>query len=396
MGEILLTRPSNLGLMVYVSVAIILLFVGFICVGEYTRKERVNGKILPSRGTARVYSPVAGRIVEKLVHEGQFVKRGQTLYVISTEQITSRGSIQHGVEMQIAQKKAMLQAALRAQEEIQAENEKSVQRKLVDLADQQQIIEKEIGLQKERIALSKAAIGRFAELSRAKFISAAQLSAQQENHLDQIGRLMSLERTQQSLRAEMRSSASTLKNAALTAQTQRANIKREIAQLEQDAYVNEAQRQIVITSVRDGWATAVLGEEGQTVSPATPLMSVLPRDGQLEAHLYVPSKAIGFLRRGQIVKLRYDAFPYQKFGQHSGHIENISNVALAPGELQLLGMPPEMLYRVKVKLDEPSITAYGKKYPLQEGMKFEADILLDTRKLFEWLLDPLYSITGKL
>ena len=56
----------------------------------------------------------------------------------------------------------------------------------------------------------------------------------------------------------------------------------------------------------------------------------------------------------------------------------------------------EPVYPMRVALDRQSITAYGANYGLQPGMRLEADILLEKRRLYEWVLDPLYSLTGRL
>jgi membrane fusion protein len=120
----------------------------------------------------------------------------------------------------------------------------------------------------------------------------------------------------------------------------------------------------------------------------------------LQAHLYAPSRAIGFIRPADHVLLRYQAFPYQKFGHAQGVVASVSRTALSASELA--GAPTgaaangEPLYRITVILARPTITAYGKPQPLQAGMLVDADILQEKRKLYEWVLEPLYSLTGKL
>ena len=56
----------------------------------------------------------------------------------------------------------------------------------------------------------------------------------------------------------------------------------------------------------------------------------------------------------------------------------------------------EPLYLISVALESQSITAYGVDQPLQAGMLLEADVLQERRRLYEWVLEPLLSITGKL
>ena len=132
-------------------------------------------------------------------------------------------------------------------------------------------------------------------------------------------------------------------------------------------------------------------------------MSIVPEHSELYANLYVPSKAAGFIKPGKKVVLRYQAYPYQKFGHAEGVIVSIAKTSLGKQEFAGLGqvftnltLPNEPVYLVKAKLDRQTITAYGEEKSLQIGMTLEADILHENKKLYEWILDPLYSVTGRM
>ena len=56
----------------------------------------------------------------------------------------------------------------------------------------------------------------------------------------------------------------------------------------------------------------------------------------------------------------------------------------------------EPVYQVTVQLARQSVLAYGKHMALQPGMQLEADVILERRYLYQWVLDPIYSLTGKL
>jgi membrane fusion protein len=124
---------------------------------------------------------------------------------------------------------------------------------------------------------------------------------------------------------------------------------------------------------------------------------VLPAGSELEAHLLVPSRAVGFVEPGDRVLLRYEAFPYQKFGHHGGRVARISRSTINPGEftsqpgLQSRGEP---YYRIVVELDESSVRAFGKNEPLMPGMLLEADIMGETRQLWEWAIEPLFALSN--
>ena len=131
-------------------------------------------------------------------------------------------------------------------------------------------------------------------------------------------------------------------------------------------------------------------------SATQPLVSLLPTDTSLRAELFVPSRSIGFITTGQAVAMRYQAFPYQRFGSYTGRVAEISRTLILPGETIVPFALPEPAYRVIVELDGQAVRAYGRQYPLQSGMQLDANIELDRRRLYQWVLDPLYSVRGRL
>jgi membrane fusion protein len=121
----------------------------------------------------------------------------------------------------------------------------------------------------------------------------------------------------------------------------------------------------------------------------------VPADGALLAHLYAPSSAIGFIRAGQTVRLRYEAFPFQKFGHHEGRVLQVSRTPLPPGEVPASARD-EPMYRITVALERQTVRAYGSEQPLAAGMQLEADVLLERRRLIEWIFEPVLSVAGRL
>jgi len=152
-----------------------------------------------------------------------------------------------------------------------------------------------------------------------------------------------------------------------------------------------------VTAPAAGTVAALLVEPGQAVGGGASLLTLLPDGSPLEAHLYAPSRAVGFIRAGQEVRLRFPAFPYQKFGSHRARVLSVSRSALVPAESGFV--PPdgarEPLYRVKVALERQTVSAYGRDEPLQAGMLVDADVLLDRRRLIEWVFEPLLSLAGR-
>ena len=173
---------------------------------------------------------------------------------------------------------------------------------------------------------------------------------------------------------------------------------RDRASLGQERLESTRRGESILAAPVTGTVTALLGQAGQSVQGGQSIMTLLPDGARLEAHLLVPSRAVGFVAPGDAVLLRYHAFPYQKFGQGRGEVIRVSRSALSAGELASLavgGSASEPLYRVVVSLERESVQAFGHAEPLKPGMLLEADVLGERRRLWEWLFEPLFSIRGR-
>jgi membrane fusion protein len=175
-------------------------------------------------------------------------------------------------------------------------------------------------------------------------------------------------------------------------------LKAKISEINEKLATGEARRSIEIRAPGAGVITAIVGHPGQAVGAASPMLKIVPKDTSMHAELLAPSSAIGFIQEGERVLLRYSAFPYQKFGEYQGIVETISHAALGPDEVQglLAGASPinqtGPFYRVIVQPDSQFVNVYGEKRPLPASKQVQAYALLDTRPLYQWILEPLYEI----
>lgn len=176
-------------------------------------------------------------------------------------------------------------------------------------------------------------------------------------------------------------------------------LKSKLADIDQQLANSQSRRAIEIRAPGAGRVTSIIGHPGQMIAAGAPMLTIVPEGADMQAELLAPSRAVGFIRAGERVRLRYSAFPYQKFGQSWGRVVSVADAALRPEELQLLppgARPPEQggtYYRIRVKPDRPTVTVYGEEEPLKASMQVEAYVLLDRRPLYQWIMAPLYSVT---
>ena len=376
--------------------------VALLVFGQYTKRTRVVGITVPAAGVLKLTTPQPGIVIERRVEEGQPVHAGQVMFVLSSERMTDATGRHRGAQSAILEqldgRRASLAEELARRVRLLDEQAGSTSRRLAALTLEADHLRRELETQSAREASAAEQLARYEELARQNFVSPVTARQRRDELLDQTARRQALERTLLAVQREAGVVSSELRQLPLRAEQQQAELEREMASLQQDIVSAEAARTVVVTAPRDGLVTAIAAERGQTVG-LQPLATLLPRDSPLEAHLFAPSRSVGFVEAGQRVRVRYAAYPFQKFGQYDGEVVQVSRTALAPAELPpQLALPAhaEALYRITVRLSLPHVMAYGRAQALTAGMQLEADVMQERRRLIEWVFEPLIALGRKL
>jgi membrane fusion protein len=400
-GKIVLVRPPSFALLTGFAVLLAAATVTFLIFGSYTERNRIAGQLLCDAGLGKVYAPQAGIVLERHVTEGETVQGGDVLFVISSERSSaSQGATQAAISAQVRERAASFKAERESTQALERTERESLSDRLQGIRTELKELEVERGDQRSRVTLAQESLARYQKLIVDHLVSSEQLGQKSAELLDQRARLQALERDATRLNQELSAAQAELASLPLKQQNQLADIDRRLAETSAQLAESEAKRRIVVTAPEAGTATAVLANVGQYVDGTKPLVTLMPAGALLRADLYAPSRAVGFVRPGDPVLIRYQAFPYEKFGHSHGTVESVARTALSKSELDAVEISDsatgEPLYRITVRLASQSIQAYGRAQPLQSGMLLEADVLRETRRLYEWVLEPLYSVAGKL
>lgn len=399
-GEILITNPISLTVLTIISCVIAFLLVSYLVWGQYTQKQRVQGVLVPDKGLIRVYATQQGTIVKLHVKEGEYVEKGQLLYTQNSEKVSGSG---------VSTQTAIMDNLLSQEESYEAErkriielHESTLQKNKSQLiafqAEKNELIA-HANIIQEQSDLLRNNLNRYEIIAKDGYVSKLQVDEKKKELLSSESTYHQILRQKLELTREIEALEESIKTAELREKNDLANLERNSLSTKQSLLENDTRREIAITAPVSGTVTGIMVKPGQTVGNGS-LLSILPDGSELQAELYAPSQAISFIAPGSSVLLRYVAFPYQKFGQHQGKVINVSRVALSGKDLSEINVSAALqqaqFYRITVSLPKQNILAYGKPEALQAGMDVEADILIDTRHLYEWLFEPLYSISGKI
>lgn len=397
LGEATIARP----LPFWVLTALALIAAGMLIAvavwGQYTRRERVEGFLQLDVGAAKVSFTDSGRVAELLVKEGQEVKAGVPMARISLERATAASTTTGAVVSgELSQRRGSLEKEQGQMRELAGQQLQQVRKKAADLQNEIGQIGTEITLQTQRLASAKAEALRWAQLAEKKFASEIAARQKQDEATDQEIRLQALRRQKSTLERDLSTARLEEPSVALRARALEEQVSRQISELQQTLVQEEAKRETIIRAPITGIVTNITVSSGQSVAADAAFATILPAGSKLQVELLVPTRAIGFVTKGKEVSLRYEAFPFERFGQYRGVIVDVSQTVWSPGDKVGPMTVREPAYRITAKLDKQSVEAMGQEIPLRSGMLVNADILLEKRSLLEWIFEPVLQLRGRL
>jgi membrane fusion protein len=321
------------------------------------------------------------------------------LLELTTDQdIAALGQAHAVVSQALQAQRERLQDDLSNQTHLSEQEHNALQAKLTLLRTQLMQLRGQRDLQAQQVASNQDLLDRIQPLEAKGYVSVFQIAQQKAALLDAQAQYKTLIRQQLDTQQQIDATQQQLAQLPLDSASKQNETERQLANVTQSLAQNEINHAVVLRAPANGIVSTVLLKLGQQASAGQSLVSILPAGSDLQAQLRVPSRAVGFMVRGNTVVLRYQAFPYQKFGQQYGRIEEISRNALTPTEVSALTgqQSQESLYRVLVTLDSQEVLAYGQPEPVKPGMALDADILMERRRLIEWVFEPLFGLGHRL
>ncbi|EMC8498575.1 HlyD family efflux transporter periplasmic adaptor subunit [Klebsiella pneumoniae] len=354
-----------------------------------------------SPGLIKITPQYAGNVTSLTIQEGQHVMAGEALYHLSGEHYNDQGTgTLAAMSLSLKTQHAMLVSQQTVEQHDNTQQQQANRQRIAALQPQINSAVQRLSEAERQAELATAVMSRYRKLLTTHYVSDVEfqqkqieVSSAQENVENQRQALLQLRSAQDATEDD-------LNHLIAQGKSRQTELDRQLQGLQQQLIELTGQEHFTLTAPVSGTVAAVLIRQGQSVKSSEAVMTLVPDNARLQIELYATSQNAGFIQPGQRVALRFAAFPYQKFGVQYGTIREISRTTLTPSDL--LSVSPvtwkenEGHYRVIVEPENTFILAYGKKEPLRPGMALEGDVSLDTRHLWEWLTEPLWSLRGKL
>lgn len=397
LGEATIARPVPFWVFTVLASGVALLLIAVALWGQYQRRERVEGYLALDAGAARVLIPDAGRVTELLIKEGDEIVAGAPMATISFERSSgSTGSAGAAVAQQMQSRREILEKEQAQLRDLGNQQVEQSRQRVKDLQNEITQTESEMRLQATRAKSAKDQADKYKALAGDKFVSDIFAKQKQDEVTDQEIKLQALRRQRAQVERDLAAAKMDEPAILLKTRSQQDQLSRQLSELQEGMVQAEARRESIIHAPVTGVVTNIAITLGQSVAADAPLASVLPKGSGLHGELLVPTRAIGFVQKGQEVVLRYEAFPHERFGQYRGTVTDIGRNVWAPGDKIGPLSAKEPVYRIDVKLERQSVAALGQDFALRPGMLVNGDLLLEKRTLLEWLFEPLMQLKGRI
>ncbi|MGJ7568728.1 HlyD family secretion protein [Variovorax sp. GB1R11] len=395
-GQIHLSRANYTSVLLCAALAIVIPVVVFIAFGSYTKRTAISGVTSPDLGLLKIVPNPPGTIATIHVFDGHLVKKGQLLYTIRDErrmrERIGQNQIDENLRQNSATKKKTITENIQLARSALSRHESDYMARISSIESQFQFGKTELEIIRERLAKAKSDVAKYERLAKNLYVTDDAV----KDRLDAVALLRTQEVSNYRQALELQRMLATAKqekeDGVFKFKTQLNELSIQLNSVERENIEDEVRSEYSIVAPEDGVVSATAAYVGQVVG-GKPIAMLMPASAEMQIHLYANSKAVGFVKPGQLVKLRYQAFPFQKYGQFEGVVKNISLVPIDAGELPIEQQAThEDKYRLVVTPEKREFLIDGEKRRLIPGMMVDANVYQETRRLYQWMFDPLKII----
>ena len=362
----------------------------FLLTASYARKERVTGWLVPDAGLVRLTAGRHAQVERVATEEGDRVRAGDVLVVLSTDTGLAGGgrateALMAGLDREAAEAERQLAllddaAVLDAEASAEAIDRLGVERARLD--DQ-------LAAQEQRLAISADVVARFEGALADDAASVVEVARQREAHAVQVQAREALRQRRATLDRQLAELAARRPRRACRGRTPPLRAAR--APGRHRAAAHGAGPAGAHRADRPGGrprrrAVGGAGRHGHARRAARQLGA--GRQRALRAGLRAESRRR--LRRARPARAAdVPGVPAPALRQRVGPIERVSSAVLQPEEGPAAAGMDEPAYKARVRLDRQQVDAFGRRFDLRPGMAFTAEVIQERRTLAQLLMEPL-------
>ncbi|VEB95412.1 Colicin V secretion protein CvaA [Cedecea lapagei] len=402
LGQALLIGRYPAWIIVLITFAFIsvLLFVIIFC--DYTRRINVQGEVTSLPRAVNVFSPSQGFISHSWKQAGERVKKGDYLYQIDVARVTHSGNVSENSLRATQQQTDIIKGIILKLEENKEVTLSQMTQQLAQYESAYRHAKELVESAKKGMIDMKSTMDNYAEYKRRGLINSDQMTNQRYLYYQQqsVYQNLNSQMIQQglqitSLKGDMLTRATDFDNQISQRRYELSDLQRRLAEM-------DATGTLFVSAPVDGKVESMSVTQGQMTNIGDSLAQIVPAESQgYFLVLWLPDSSIPYVKVGDNINVRYEAFPFEKFGQFAGKILSISSVPASPQELSSYSNSPQTqqtraaqpFYKAIVDISHDRRLS---SLTLTTGMKAQAMVFMEKRPLYQWMLSPFYDIHSSL
>src|SRR3954470_15719927 len=332
-GDVASLQPLSAKVVAWFLAASAAVIISFLFVAQYSRKETAVGYLTPTTGTAKIFVPQRGTIKAVHVEQGSSVREGQPLLTIETDQIAADGidvnaSMLHTLQSQ----KALIAENIKGEEQRTGSERERLTALVRGLEAEISQLQNQIQLQTERLKVVESDLDAANQLRSKGFMTAVEFKRRQVQVLEQRQAISALNQQLASRRNQLTETNFSLQQLPTMMAQKVQALRNDLAATEQRIAEIDGRRAYVIRAPTAGHISTLQATVGQNADPQRLQLEIIPEHGVLQAELFVPARAIGFVQGGEGGRDPFSGFPYQHCGTYRGRVIKVSQTILTSSD----------------------------------------------------------------
>ncbi|WP_418611796.1 HlyD family secretion protein [Klebsiella pasteurii] len=367
----------------------------------FTQRIDVRGEVITLPHSVNVFAPQQGFVVNQHVKVGDIVKKGQSLYELDISRNTVNGNVSTAqievINEKIANAQDIISKLSHNKSETLSALDKQIKTTRDSLAEtNRMLVNTQAGLKKMHNNLAS-----YDKYLKDGMITKDQYNYQHSLYFQQQIAYQSLVSQKMQLESQLTQTNSDKVTKAADFDNQISSQHNQINDYKNQLVESNANSNIIIKATTDGKIESLAVTKGQMVENGSSLAQIKPT-GNVEYYLilWLPNNTIPYVKPGDTINIRYDAFPADKFGQFPGKVFSISSVPASRQEMAeytnvSIGTNQQelALYKAIIKIKDKTFSYNGKTLTLSNGLKAQAVVFLEERPLYMWMFTPFYKMT---
>ena len=400
-GKALLLAGLPAWLIALLSFAFLAILITTTIFCTFTQRIDVRGEVITLPHSVNVYAPQQGFVISQYAKVGDLVAKGQSLYEIDISRNTTTGNVSTAQIEVINEKIANAEDIITKLSHNKEETRLSLDEQLKTINDSlketnRMLVNAQTGLKKMHDNLSS-----YDKYLRDGLITKDQYNYQHSLYFQQQSAYQSLVTQKMQLESQLTQTSSDKITKAADFDNQISSQHNQINDYKNQLVESNANGNLIIKATTNGKIESLAVTKGQMVENGSSLAQIKPT-GDIEYYLilWLPNNTIPYVKPGDTINIRYDAFPADKFGQFPGKVVSISSVPASRQEMAEYtnvsngtNQQELALYKAIIKIKDKTFSYNGKTLTLSNGLKAQAVVFLEERPLYMWMFTPFYKMT---